>query len=174
MYFYLHLCHKQAIWPKKNTQALKLFFAYQLTGQLQQDQLAWPFDLEWRNLGTDWHRKKIKISLSQPDQRFRWPNVFSCTKARAIGSDRSIWKSPPVTPPPKAFPNLPGQGPGFPFEQHLLDFCLPRLCLAAFWSQLNLWWRQPPMAISSSVIMHCMKSSAPCFCFSEVCFEMPP
>lgn len=85
-------CHKWAIWPKKNTQALKLSFAYQLTGQLQQDQLAWPFDLEWRNLGTERHHEKTKIPPSQSDQSFRWPNVFSCTKATAIGRDRSIWK----------------------------------------------------------------------------------
>lgn len=36
-------------------------------------------------------------------------------------------------------------------------FCLPLICLAAFWSHLKLWCLQSPVAISSSVIMHCVK-----------------
>lgn len=37
------------------------------------------------------------------------------------------------------------------------EFRLPLICLAAFWSHLNLWCLQPPVALSSSVIMHCVK-----------------
>lgn len=38
-----------------------------------------------------------------------------------------------------------------------------------FWSQLNLWCLQPPVAISSSVIMHCVKWST--YWFYEAYFE---
>lgn len=50
---------------------------------------------------------------------------------------------------------------GFSFTKD--GFCLT----AAFQRQLNLWCLQPPMAIISSVIMHCMKGSTSCYCFSE-------
>lgn len=49
-------------------------------------------------------------------------------------------------------------------------FCLPLICLAAFWSHLNLWCLQPPVAISSSVIMRCVKRRTWCYCFSEAYF----